>query len=150
SVMEVTFLAGVDMARLAVPALRLGRRPMIVNVSSVLGHRGVPGCAEYCASKFALRGLSESLRAELSRLKIDVLVVCPATTETEFFQVAIDAAEPKWPKLGGLPAETVARRIVRAIRAGRHEVVISGGGKLLVWASRLVPGAVDRILRRYA
>jgi short-subunit dehydrogenase len=144
SVMEVNFFAAAEMTRLAVPLLKHGNRPIVVNVSSVLGHRGVPGCAEYCASKFALQGFSQSLRAELAADHIDVLVVSPATTETEFFDRAIDARteRPWWSQRGKSP-QYVARQIARAIRKGKHEIVISPGGKLLVWTSRLFPRLVD-------
>jgi short-subunit dehydrogenase len=147
-VMEVNFFAAAEMTRRAVPLLKAGQRPIVVNVSSVLGHRGVPGCAEYCASKFAMHGLSESLRAEFAPLGIDLLVVSPARTQTEFFDAAIDAEGRPWPALRGWPPERVARTIARAIRKGKHEIVISPGGKMLVWASRLFPGIVDRVLAR--
>jgi len=148
-VMEVNFFAAAELTRQAVPLLKAGQRPIVVNVSSVLGHRGVPGCAEYCASKFAMHGLSESLRAEFTQLGIDLLVVSPARTETEFFDVAIDAEGRPWPGLHGWPADRVARQIALAIRKGKHEIVISPGGKALVWSSRLFPGIVDRVLARY-
>jgi short-subunit dehydrogenase len=149
-VMEVNFFAAVEMTRLAMPLIEAGHRPIIVNVSSVLGHRGVPGCAEYCASKFALRGWSESLRTELAALGIDVLVVSPATTDTEFFDRAIDApARPSRRSQRGKSSQDVARQIARAIRQGKHEIVISPGGKLLVWASRLFPGLMDHLVARY-
>ncbi len=106
----------------------------------------MPSCSEYCASKFALQGLSESLRAELAELGIDLLVASPARTRTEFFERAINAPQVRWPLLRGIPAQTVARRIIRAMRAGRHEVVPSASGKLLWWANRLFPWAVDRAL----
>jgi short-subunit dehydrogenase len=109
----------------------------------------VPGCAEYCASKFALRGLSDSLRSELVPLGIDVLVVSPATTETEFFDQAVDSRERPWWSQHGTSSQNVARQIARAIRKGKRELVVSAGGKALVWASRLVPGLVDRVLARY-
>ncbi len=149
-VMEVNFFAPAELIRLALPLLRTGRRPMIVSVGSVLGHRGVPYCAEYCASKFALRGLSESLRAELFPLGIDVLVASPARTDTEFFAQAINPEQSRWPKLRGTPVETVARRTVTAIRRGRHEVVPTASGKLMVLASRLVPRVMDCVLARYS
>ena len=149
-VMEVNFFAAAEMTRLAVPLLKAGNRPMVVNVSSVLGHRGVPGCAEYCASKFAVQGLSESLRAEFAPLGIDLLVVSPARTQTEVFDVAIDAKGRPWPRLRGWPPERVARAITRAMRKGKHEIVTSAGGKMLVWGSRMFPGLVDRVLGRYA
>jgi short-subunit dehydrogenase len=148
-VMEVNFFAAAEMIRLAVPQLKLGRTPIVVNVSSVLGHRGAPDCAEYCASKFALAGLSESLRVELAPAGIDVLVVSPATTETEFFDVAIDARPKRvWWSKRGTSSENVARQIARAIEKGKRELVISAGGKALLWVSFLFPGIVDRVLAR--
>jgi short-subunit dehydrogenase len=121
---------------------------MVVNIGSVLGHRGVPDCAEYCASKFALRGLSESLRCELAGQGIDVLLVSPARTATEFFESAINPHLTNWPKVRGISPQAVARRTVRAIRRGRREIVPSFTGKLLVWASRLAPSILDWVLAR--
>src|SRR5262245_23337174 len=83
-IMEVNFFAAAELTRLAIPHLRRGRQAMIVNVSSAVGRRGLPGCAEYCASKFALNGWSESLRAELAREGIHVLIVSPGAIQTEF------------------------------------------------------------------
>ncbi len=148
-VMEVNFFAAAELTRDAVPLLKQGRHPIVVNVSSVLGHRGVPGYAEYCASKFALEGFSQSLRAELAPQGIDVLVVSPARTRTEFFEQAIGAEATPWPLIKGMTSETVARRIVHAMRRGKHQLIISLGGKALVWVSRLLPGIVDRILARH-
>jgi short-subunit dehydrogenase len=147
-IMEVNFFAAAELTRACLPLLRQGNRPMVVNIGSVLGHRGVPGCAEYCASKFALRGLSESLRSELAAQGIDVLLVSPARTATEFFESAVNPHLTNWPKVRGIAPEIVARRTVRAIRRGRRELVPSFTGKLLVWASRLVPWAVEWALRR--
>lgn len=149
-VMDVNFFAAAELTRLALPHLKQGNRPMVVNVSSVLGHRGVPGCVEYCASKFALEGFSQGLRAELAPLGIDLLVVSPARTKTEFFDRAIDANSTPWPLIRGMSSEAVARRTVRAIRRGQHHKIISIGGKALVWVNRLVPGIVDRVLARYS
>ncbi len=147
-IMEINFFAPAEMIRLAVPLLREGNRPIVVNVGSILGHRGIPGCAEYCASKFALQGFSESLRAELAPQRIDVLMVSPGTTQTEFFESAINPGEAPWRRTGVAP-DVVARRAIAAIRSGRHEIVIGPSGKLLVWMNRLFPAIADRILARY-
>ena len=88
-VMEVNFFALVEMTRLALPLLKQGNRPIVVNISSILGHRGVPYNSEYAASKFAVCGFSESVRAEWAAAGIDVLVVSPGTTDTEFFDKVI-------------------------------------------------------------
>lgn len=147
-VMELNFFAAAELTRSALPLLAEGNKPIVVNVSSVLGHRGVPGYSEYCASKFAMQGLSESLRAEFAPRGIDLLVVSPGRTETEFFDAAIGAQGRPWKELPTMTSEAVASQIVRAIRRGKHEIVISRGGKLLVWASRMFPGILDWVLAR--
>ena len=149
-VMEVNFFAPAELIRSAVPLLQAGQRPMIVNVSSVLGHRGIPKKSEYCASKFALHGLSDSIRCELAGLGIDVLLLSPSTTATEFFDNVLEKnADLPWLALGAMSAEAVARRTVTAIRRGRHEIILTPGGKLLVWFDRLCPPLVNRLVARF-
>ena len=132
-VMEVNFFALVEMTRLALPLLKQGVKPIVVNVSSILGHRGVPYSSEYCASKFAVQGFSESIRAEFARQGIDVLVVSPGTTETEFFDSVIErTARAQLAEAQPVIAAEVARQTVRAIRRGRHEIIpIAGASPLL-------------------
>ncbi len=60
AIFEVNFFALVEMTRAALPHLRAGRDPLVVNIGSILGHRGIPYSSEYCASKFAVRGFSEA------------------------------------------------------------------------------------------
>ncbi|HPM83332.1 MAG TPA: SDR family NAD(P)-dependent oxidoreductase [Candidatus Anammoximicrobium sp.] len=149
-VMEVNFFAPAELIRCAVPLLRDGNRPMIVNVSSVLGHRAVPKKSEYCASKFALHGLSDSIRAELASCGIDVLVVSPATTATEFFDNVLEKnADLPWLALGAMSPEAVARKAVKAMRRGRQEIILTPGGKALVWCDRLCPPLVNRLVARF-
>jgi short-subunit dehydrogenase len=149
-VMEINFFALVEMTRLALPLLKNGARPIIVNVSSILGHRGVPHRSEYSAAKFAVQGFSEAVRAEFAPLGIDVMVVSPGSTQTEFFDSEIDrTSEPNWPPHKPVTAEKVANAIVRGIRAGRHEVVPYAWGRVLCWLNRLSPALVDRIMVRY-
>ena len=149
-VMEVNFFALVEMTRLALPLLLQGRRPIVVNVGSILGHRGVPHNSEYAASKFAVHGFSESIRAELHRRGVDVLVVSPGTTQTEFFdQVIARTSKPAWPEHTPVPAAAVARATVRAIRRGSHEIIPYRWGKVLCLLNRISPRLVDRIMTRY-
>jgi short-subunit dehydrogenase len=106
--------------------------------------------SEYCASKFALQGLSQSLRAELAPLGIGLLVVSPGTTETEFFEHILDPAQRSpWARTRGIASADVARRTVEAMRRGRSEIILNPRGKLLVWINRFAPSLVDRFLTRY-
>lgn len=148
-IMEVNFFAPADWIRASVPILAEGNRPMVVNVGSILGRRGVPHTSEYCTSKFALHGFSESIRPELARMGIDVLVVAPASTDTELRENVIEKlGDRPWREFKGVPAEYVARATVRAIRKGKHEIVPSWNGRFLLWANRLSPRLVDWFLNR--
>lgn len=146
-IMEVNFFAAAELTALALPVLRESPRGIIVNIGSILGHRGLPRYADYCASKFALRGFSETLRAELASSKIDVLLVSPGSTASEFVDNLLSqrGGEPfRAPR--ATPAEVVARATLRAMRRGKREIVPSWTGRGLVWANRLAPGLVDRLL----
>lgn len=150
-VMEVNFFAPAELMRLAIPLLKRGTRPMIVNMSSVLAHRGAPHCAEYCASKAAVRTFSESLRAELAADGVSVLVVCPGTTQTEFFDNVLErTSAPSWPNHAAMTPQTVARRILAAVRSDRREIVPYFWGRMFVLLNRLLPAAAERLMQRFA
>ncbi len=122
----------------------------MVNISSILGHRGVPYNSGYCASKFAVQGFSESIRAEFTRLGIDVLVVSPGTTETEFFDSVLEhTAKPGWPEHKPVSAAEVARQTVLAIQSGRHEIIPYRWGRVLCRLNRLSPRFVNWLMTRY-
>jgi short-subunit dehydrogenase len=148
-IMEVNFFAAVELTRQALPQLKRGQSPAIVNIGSILGHRGAPLNSEYAASKFALRGWSEALRAELAGDGVDVLLVSPGTTETEFFEhLLAKRGDLPWRKAKGVPAALVAEQTVRALERGRREIFPNWRGRLLVTANRLFPGLVDRAMAR--
>jgi short-subunit dehydrogenase len=143
-VMEVNFFAPVELSRVALPLLHRGRQPVLCNISSVLGHRAIPGKSEYCASKFALHGWSDALRAELHSSGIQVTLVSPSTTRSEFFDAVIDTpAGTASRSFGSWTPERVARATLAAIAARRSEVILSLAGKAFVYADRLAPPLVN-------
>lgn len=143
-IMEVNFFAPCEWTRMALPLLHRGRNAVICNVSSVLGHRAVPDKSEYCASKFALHGWSDSLRAELAASGIQVTLVSPSTTSSEFFDAVIDTdAGANSNSVGSWTPERVARAALAAIVARRSEVILSLGGKALVYADRIAPSLIN-------
>ena len=149
-IMEVNFFAPIELTRAALPLLEAGHQPLIVNIASVLGHRAVPKKSEYSASKFALHGFSDALRAELAPLGIDVLLVSPSTTASEFFDNVLEKQDNlPWLQLGAMSSAAVARKTVKAMEQGRHEIILTPGGKLLVWADRLCPPLVNRLIARF-
>lgn len=150
-VFEVNFFGTTELTRLALPHLRKGHNPMLVNVSSAIGRRALPGCAEYCASKFAMSGWTESLRPELARHGIHVLLVSPGAVVTEFrANLVEDRLRFPWQTGKGMTADQCARRIVEAMRKKKREVVITLQAKFLLLLNRLWPGLVDHLLTRFA
>lgn len=145
--MEVNFFAPVELTRWLLPLLRRGHRPVICNIGSVLGHRGVPYKSEYCASKFALHGWSDALRAELAAEGIQVTLVSPSTTRSEFFDSLVATADGvRSTSFGSWSPQRVARATLAAVQRRRSEVILSLAGKALVYADRLAPPLVNRAL----
>jgi short-subunit dehydrogenase len=142
-IFEVSFFALVELTRDALPLLMQGRAPIIVNIGSILGHMAIPHLSEYCAAKYAVRGFSEALRAELHSCGVDVLVVSPATVETEIWERMIEETAPTaWRARRGLTPEAVATATVKAMRRGRREVLPGWTPKLLNFINRVCPAVV--------
>lgn len=149
-IFEVNFFAVADMIRESLPLLKRGEDPLIVNMSSVLAHRAAPLKSEYCASKFALHGFSDAIRAELSLDGVELLLVSPSTTDSEFFEQAIeDNTDKNWKTRGAMSPELVAAKTIRAIKKRKHEIILTHGGRFLVWMDRLIPGIANRVMARY-
>ena len=82
--METNFFGAMAVMQALLPHLRERGRGHILNISSLAGVTGLPGCGLYCASKFALEGLSESLAVELAPFGIRVTIVEPGGFRTNF------------------------------------------------------------------
>jgi NAD(P)-dependent dehydrogenase (short-subunit alcohol dehydrogenase family) len=140
----------------ALPHLRRSDAPRIVNVSSIGGKVAVPHLLPYSASKFALAGLSDGLRAELARDGIRVTSVYPGLMRTGSTYNALFKGQHRreftWfhvaDSLPGLStsAERAARQIVDACRHGDAELVITLPARLAVLANALAPGMVARAM----
>ncbi len=150
TLMEVNLFAAAEFIREATPLLRKGNDPAIVNMGSILGCRGIPFSSEYCASKFALHGLSESIRPELEKIGIELNLVAPGTTETEFKQNVVDAqGTPPWTRSGGVSADWVAKRTINALQKRRRLIIPNPVGRLMVCANRIAPRLLDRFMSQY-
>jgi short-subunit dehydrogenase len=151
TVFEVNFFAAVELTQVALPLLKAGRQPLVVNIGSILGWQGIPNYTEYCASKFALRGFSEALRGELARDGVGVLHVAPGRTQTEFFENVVERNAPlPLAKSRGMRADAVARLIVQAMERGQPELITGPGGRWLVRAGRWFPRITNWFVARLA
>jgi len=135
--------------RAALPLLRVGDRPVVINVASVVGRRGVPGQAAYSASKAAVCSLGESLRVEWANDGIAVCTLSPALTATGFFEAQENPsglAQPDLSRASG--AEEVAREVLALDRNPRPERSLRWKWRLLGMLSVLTPRVADRLLVR--
>lgn len=151
-VLEVNFLSVVDMTGLVLDEL-IARRGRIVVLSSICGFAPLLGRAGYCASKHALHGFFDTLRAELVDEGVSVLLVCPSFVDTDF---ATRGLGGKGERLGferstsGKPIATdrLAEAITQAALRRQRIVVPSAQGKLAYWLTRLAPSLYERLMAR--
>jgi short-subunit dehydrogenase len=149
TIMEVNFFAPVELMRLAIPALQKGVQPAIVNVASMCGRRGMPAWPEYSASKFALCGMTEALRGEMSRFDIDVLLILPGLTKSELNRHLLrNEGKMDIPFDKGMPPAEVAEGIVAALEKNRTETVLGGEAKRILWLQKFAPRILDRLIAR--
>jgi NAD(P)-dependent dehydrogenase (short-subunit alcohol dehydrogenase family) len=150
--MRVNYLGTVHGCQAAIPVMRKQGSGVIVNVSSIVGHRSLPTGGAYAATKAAQISLTEALRVELRGSGVHACTVHPIGTETEFGAVAtresgsgVDA--PVGPQQS---AGTVARAIVDCVRRPRPEVYPYPLARGIVWLGALAPGLVDWLSYRAA
>lgn len=163
-VVGVNLFGVVNGCRAFLPHLRRAHRGWIVNVSSVFGIVGFPGQSAYCASKFAVRGLSDTLAEELRGSTVGVTVVHPGGVRTAIVTHARRASlAPQDMPLDkvarffderAMPAELVGEAITRAIQREQPRLRVAPGSlvgdylkRLMpVWGNRLLVSAAGRVL----
>lgn len=133
-----------DFVRWVLP--RQDRVAVILNIGSTFGTIGYPGFAAYGATKFALRGFTQSLRRELADSHVRVQYIAPRATRTGMNSNAVDRLnetlgnavdDPKW----------VAAQIIRVLHGSRTgDVYLGWPEKFFAWLNRCVPAAVDSAL----
>ncbi|HZR35354.1 MAG TPA: SDR family oxidoreductase [Nevskia sp.] len=139
------------------PMIAASRGGHLVNVSSAAGLFGLPWHAPYSASKFGLRGVSEVLRFDLRRHRIDVSLVCPGGVDTGLVRtVEIEGVDGNSPQMQALKRrfqshavspERAARAILRGIRRRRYMVFTSADVRLGWWAQRLFAPPYEWVMR---
>ena len=150
-VMELNFFGALRCIKAVLPVMQRQGSGQIVNISSVIGVVATPRNSIYCASKFALRALSDALRMELHGTGIDVISILPGYTDTPFFDQMIryDGSSRLSPFRGQSP-EKVARAILKACRCRKREVALTFPGILGCWLQRFAAPLVEWSLRRSA
>ncbi|HEX3179388.1 MAG TPA: SDR family oxidoreductase [Methylomirabilota bacterium] len=150
--MAVNFWGVVHPTLAVLPRMRARRRGRIVNITSIGGKVSVPHLLPYGAAKFAAVGFSEGLTAEVAKDGVRVTTVVPGLMRTGSYLNAEFEGRPAeeftWFALGStlplvsMDAERAARRIVRAIRRGEREPILSLPAQILARTHGLFPGTV--------
>ena len=136
-VMAVNYTGVVHSTRAFLPQLLAVGEGAIVNVSSVFGLIGVPNHADYCASKFAVRGFTEALAVELLHTPISVHLVHPGGVATNIARR--EETQAFAGKYLVSPPEEVARKVVDAIGGPRTRIVVGHGSRKISVAARVLP-----------
>ena len=154
--MRVHFWGAFYTMQAVIPLMKMQGAGRIVNISSIGGKVAVPHLAPYCASKFALVGLSNAMRGELSQNNIYVTTVCPGLMRTgshinatfkgkndlEFAWFSLGNASP----LTSVSAESAAKKIVKAVKNGDAELIISIQAEILAKMNAVFPELTANIL----
>src|SRR5213592_3803794 len=160
--MQLHFWAPYELVSQIVPEMRLWGGGRIVNISSIGGKVAMPHFAPYSASKFALNGFSDAIRAELARDQIQVTTVAPGLMRTgshvnakfkgkhdaEFAWFSAGAGAP----LISMDADRAARKIVAACRRGQPSLILTFGARGAIAGNALFPnltGYAMKIVNRF-
>jgi dehydrogenase/reductase SDR family member 7B len=151
---EVNYLGTIAMTKALLPSMILHQLGHIVTITSATGKIGTPLRSSYAASKHALHGFMDSLRAEIWQDNIDVTLVCPGFIRTNISRNALmgdgsaqgtmDAATD-----AGMSPDRLAKKILRAVAAKKEEVYFGGFKEVLaIYLKRYTPGLFSKILRK--
>ncbi len=149
TIMETNFFGTTETTRAFLPILKKGVKPAIVNIGSIVGKRALPARGLYAASKFAIEGWSQAIRAELYKDGIDVIVINPGLTQTNFSKNMLEQkAKVQLDHLRGMTSEQVAEASLRAIEKGKNNLNLTLRGKLLLFFARFAPWVIDFFARK--
>jgi len=155
---NINFWGVVRMTRAFLPLLRRSDEARLVNLSSLFGLIAPPGQTAYVASKFAVRGFSESLRHELARTRIGVTVVHPGGVATS---IARNARAPQGAPVAEvlkikktfeafltMPPEVAGETIVRGVERRQPRILVGSDSRFAALVERLAPVNYWRVLAR--
>ena len=151
--MKVNFYGAVYCTKHALPYI-LKNKGSIVGVSSIAGHKGLPGRTAYSASKFALQGFLEALRIENLKKGLHVLIACPGFTASNIRKKALNAngkiqSESPRSEQKMMTSQEVANHIAVAINKRKDSIVLSSSGKLTVFLNKFFPKWVDSLVFKH-
>lgn len=144
--MDVNYFGAVHLTRVAAPHLIKQGGGHIANVGSLLSVMGIYGYTAYAATKFALFGFSECLRAELKPHGVEVSILLPPDTDTPQHAAELAHLPAETKAISGnvkmMSAESVADALLRGMANKQFEIVPGMESRFTVLANRWMPGVV--------
>lgn len=145
-IMNINFWGVVHGTRAFLPQMKANGEGAVVNVSSIFGLQGTPGNADYCATKFAVRGFTEALAVELTDTPIQVHCVHPGGIKTNI--VRTEREKPFEHRFLKTPASDMVAQVIRGIEENNMRVIYGHDSLRVSMGVRLLPFAFMRKLIR--
>ncbi|HOZ29390.1 MAG TPA: SDR family oxidoreductase [Bacteroidales bacterium] len=151
-IMDVNFFAPVKITKLLIPKMIKNGGGTIAVTTSISGKFGFPLRSAYSSSKFALYGFFETVHAEYYDNNIRVVFICPGRVKTNISFYALEKDGKQHSKMddgqaGGISTNAAAKKIVKAIKKQKPEVLIGGKELLMVHIKRLLPRLSRKLVR---
>lgn len=152
-IMETNFFGPIVLTKAVLPGMMKRNAGQIINMSSPAGKFGFPLRSSYSASKHAMHGYFDTLRAELVGKNVKVLLACPGRVDTNMSVNAVTSDGSKNGSkearlAGGLSADNAARIILRAAKKGKAELYI-GKEQILIYLNRYLPSVFRAIVSKF-
>lgn len=153
NIMEVNFFGAINLTKSVLPIFIKQKSGHIIVMSSIAGKFGFYLRSTYSASKHALHGYFESLRMEIYKDNITILIVCPGKIKTNISINALTGDGGKHNKMDesndkGVSAKTCAEQILKGIKNNKQEIFIGGKELRAIWVKRFFPKLFSRIIRK--
>lgn len=151
--MNINYFGTVSLTKAVLPQMVKQKSGHIITISSVAGKTGTQMRSAYAASKHALHGFFDSLRAEHYPDNIKVTMACPGYIRTHISLNALNKNGQKYNKMdtnqaGGMHPEVLADKLLKAVAKGKEEVYIGGKEIMGIYLKRFAPAILSRILRK--
>ena len=152
-IMEINYFGSVALTKYLLPHFLERKQGHFVAVSSLVGKFGTPYRSAYSASKHALHGFYDSLRAELFKDNIDITIICPGFIHTNVSVNALTGSGEALNEMddahaNGMPADVFALKMIKAIETKKREVYIGGKEKFGVLLKRFFPGKFAKVIQK--
>lgn len=152
-IMDINYFGSIGITKALLPVFLKQGAGQIVVISSVTGKIGTPYRSAYSASKHALHGFYDTLRAELEDQGISVSIVCPGYIRTNLSINALKGDGSKNNTMNdviknGLDAGVLAQKLLRQVAKRKEEFYIGGKEILAIYIKRFFPGMLSKIIKR--